>query len=177
MSRQQLPPAIHKVDVADRRSGKTVVRYELRADGGVDPVTGLRRQVKRRYDTEKAARAALAEITDQATTGTFVARSVLTVDQLCTDFLAGRYNLRQTSGSKLAYDLSPLRERYGSMPMQQLTKAHLDALIGALVRGGTITAKGRTRRAWCCPGAGAKLPSAPGSARSNCTPPGTRARR
>jgi integrase len=148
MNRQQLPPAIRKVDALDRRSGKTVVRYELRADGGVDPVTGLRRQVKRRYDTEKAARAALGEVTDQATTGTFVARSVLTVDQLCTDFLAGRYNLRQTSGSKLAYDLSPLRERYGSMPVQQLTKAHLDALIGALVAGGTITAKGRTRRAW-----------------------------
>jgi Arm DNA-binding domain len=85
MSRQQLPPQIRKVDVLDHKSGKTVVRYELRVDGGVNPVSGQRQQTKRRFNTEKAARAALGEITDQATTGTFVARSVLTVDQLCTD--------------------------------------------------------------------------------------------
>jgi integrase len=146
MNRQQLPPQIRKIDV--RSNGKAVVRYELRVDGAVSAVTGQRQQVKRRFATEKQARAALGEITDQATTRTFVARSGLSVDQLCTDFLAGRYNLRQTSGSKLAYDLAPLRERHGSMPVQQLTKAHLDKLIGALVRGGTVTAKGRTRKAW-----------------------------
>lgn len=118
MNRQQLPPQIRKIDVAS--NGKTVVRYELRVDGGVSAATGKRQQVKRRFDTERAARIALAEVTNDANIGIFVARSVLTVDQLCTEFLVGRYNLRQTSGSKLAYDLSPLRERYGSMPVQQL---------------------------------------------------------
>jgi integrase len=146
MSRQQLPPQIRKIDV--RSNGKTVVRYELRVDGGVNPVTGKRQQVKRRFDTERAARIALAEVTNDANTGMFVARSGATVAQVCADFLAGRYNLRPTSGSKLAYDLSPLIERYGSMPVQALTKAHLDALIGALVKGGTVTGKGRLRRPW-----------------------------
>ena len=42
----------------------------------------------------------------------------------------------------------PLRERYGAMPVQKMTKAHLDNLVAELVRGGSITAKGRTRRAW-----------------------------
>jgi len=146
MTRQQLPPQIRKIDV--RSSGKTVVRYELRSDGGINAATGQRQQVKRRYATERDARDALAEITSDATAGMFVARSTATVSQVAADFLAGRYNLRRTSGSKLAYDLAPLTERYGSMPVQQLTKAHLDALISALVRGGSVTGKGRTRRPW-----------------------------
>ena len=146
MNRQQLPPQIRKIDV--RSNGKTVVRYELRVDGGVSATTGKRQQVKRRFDTERAARIALAEVTNDANTGMFIARSGATVAEVCADFLAGRYNLRPTSGSKLAYDLSPLIERYGSMPVQALTKAHLDALIGALVKGGTVTGKGRLRRPW-----------------------------
>lgn len=148
MTRQQLPPQIRKVEVLERTSGKTVVRYELRVDGGIDPVTGQRRQVKRRFASEKQARDALAEIGDQAVKGTFVARAALTTEQMCSDYLTGRHNLRQTSSAKLEYDLGPLRERYGDMPAQRLTKAHLDTLVAELVAGGNKTAKGRTRRAW-----------------------------
>lgn len=148
MTRQQLPPQIRKVDVLDRKSGKTVVRYEVRVDGGVNAATGKRQQVKRHCITEKAARAALGEIVDQSVQGTFVARAPLTVEQVCVDYLLGRHNLRPTAAAKLEYDLSPLRERYGAMALQKLTKAHLDALVAELVRGGSITAKGRTRRAW-----------------------------
>ncbi len=68
MSRQQLPPQIKKVDRTDRASGKTVVRYQVTVDAGIDPDTGKRRQVRRRYATEKQARDALAEITQQAST-------------------------------------------------------------------------------------------------------------
>lgn len=38
--RQQLPPQIKKVQVLDRRTGKTVVRYQVTVDAGVDPATG-----------------------------------------------------------------------------------------------------------------------------------------
>lgn len=148
MSRQQLPPQIKKLEVTDRKTGKTVVKYQLRVDGCENPSTGKRQQVKRRFDTEKEARAALAEIADQASKGTFVARDALTVDEMCRDYLIGRHNLRDTSSSKLAYDLAPLRERRGDLPVQRLTKAHLDALIADLVAGGTKTAKRRTRRPW-----------------------------
>jgi hypothetical protein len=34
-SRQQLPPQIRKVEIFDRGAGKTVVKYQLRVDGGV----------------------------------------------------------------------------------------------------------------------------------------------
>jgi integrase len=44
--------------------------------------------------------------------------------------------------------LAPLRERHGQLPVQQLTKHHIDELVANLVAGGTETAKGRTRRPW-----------------------------
>src|ERR1700757_534161 len=47
----------------DHKTGKTVVRYQLTVDAGENPQTGRRQQVRRRYGTEKQARAALAEIT------------------------------------------------------------------------------------------------------------------
>ncbi len=40
MSRNQLPPQINKVEVLDRRTGKTVVRYRLTADAGINPRDG-----------------------------------------------------------------------------------------------------------------------------------------
>jgi integrase len=50
--------------------------------------------------------------------------------------------------AKLEYDLAPLRERYGSLAVQDLAKYHLDSLVADLVAGGTETAKGRKRRPW-----------------------------
>ncbi len=148
MSRQQLPPQIKKIGVHDRKTGKTVVRYQVTVDAGINQQTGRRQQVRRRYATEREARAALAEIVDTTAKGQFVARTTLTVDQLCTDYLAGRHKLRATSLSKLEYDLGPLRERYGNVPVQRLTKSHIDALVADLVAGGMQTAKGHTRRPW-----------------------------
>ena len=88
MTRQQLPPQIRKVEVLDRKTGKTVVRYQLRVDGGVNPATGQRQQVKRRFTTEKQARDALSEIGQAAATDMFVSRKAVTVEQLCADWLA-----------------------------------------------------------------------------------------
>lgn len=38
--------------------------------------------------------------------------------------------------------------RHGKLPVQRLTKAHIDQLVADLVAGGTKTSKGRTRRPW-----------------------------
>jgi integrase len=62
--------------------------------------------------------------------------------------LAGRHRLRASSRAKLEYDLAPVVERYGHMPVQALTKRDIDVLVGGLLTGGTTTAKGRTRKAW-----------------------------
>jgi hypothetical protein len=45
MSRRQLPPQIKKIEVVDRTTGKTVVRYQLTADAGVNHDAGKRQQV------------------------------------------------------------------------------------------------------------------------------------
>jgi integrase len=148
MPRQQLPPRIKRLEVHDRKTGKTVVRYQVTVDAGENPLTGKRQQVRRRYATEKQARDALSEIGDQASKGTFVARAALTIEQMCADYLTGRHNLRPTSAAKLGYDLGPLRQRLGDVPVQRLTKAQLDTLVAELVAGGSKTAKGRARRPW-----------------------------
>ena len=148
MARQQLPPQIKKIEVADRKTGKTVVRYRLAASAGVNAETGKRQQVLRHYPTEREARAALAEITDAATKGLFVPRRAITVREVCETYVAGRHKLRATSKAKLTYDLAPLVERHGDEPVQRLTKGHIDALVADLLAGGMRTAAGRTRRPW-----------------------------
>jgi len=148
VARQQLPPQIKKRRVTDRATGRPSVRYELIADVGSSPETGRRQQVRRRFRTEREARDELARITGEAAAGLFVPQSKTTVEQLCTAYLASRHNLRATSLAKLQYDLAPLRERYGDLPVQSLAKNHLDALVADLVAGGTNTAKGRKRRPW-----------------------------
>ena len=82
MPRQQLPPQIKKLEIADRKAGKTVVRYQVTLDSGVNPLTGKRQQVRRRYATEKEARDALSEIGQAAATDEFVPRKAVTFEQL-----------------------------------------------------------------------------------------------
>src|SRR5262249_42903798 len=128
--------------------GKPIVRYQVTVDTGINPQTGRRQQARRRYATEREARAALGEIIDATAKGQVISRSRLTVEQMCADYLAGRHKLRASSKAKLEYDLAPLRERHGQLPVQRLTKGQIDALARDLVDGGTMTAKGRERRPW-----------------------------
>ena len=100
-----------------------MVRYELRAYGGVNPVTGARQQIKRRFATERAARAASAEIGQQAQTGTFTSRKAITVDELCADWPAPLHNTRELTCVHYGYVLDPLREQFGGLAVQKLTRA------------------------------------------------------
>ena len=68
--RRQLPPQIRRVELASRSGGKPVVRYQLTVDTGL--MDGKRKQLRRRYATEKEARAALAEILGQVAAGRYV---------------------------------------------------------------------------------------------------------
>lgn len=146
MSRQQLPPQIRKITVTDRATGKKVTRYEVRVDAptrdvvvqnddGTVSVRRSRVQTKRRYDTEKAARAALAGIQNAVAGGTFVNTSDLTIEQACTAWLGGRHRIRPTTRAAYEHALAPLRQRRGGLPVQKLTKAHLDELVADLAEG------------------------------------------
>jgi hypothetical protein len=67
-------------------------------------------------------RDALAEVTQQATTRTFVPRKAVTVEELCADWLASLHNARATTVSGYAYCLAPLREQHGHLAVQKLTR-------------------------------------------------------
>jgi integrase len=132
--------------VLDRKTGKKVTRYEVRVDAttrdvvvenddGTVSVRRSRVQTKRRYDTEKAARAALAEIANAVASGTFVYTSDLTIEQACAGWLAGRHRIRPTTRAAYEHALAPLRQRHGGLPVQKLTKAHLDVLVSDLAAG------------------------------------------
>ncbi|BCO40590.1 integrase [Mycobacterium paraintracellulare] len=148
MTRRQLPPQIKKIDVTDRKTGKTVVRYQLTVDAGINPQTGRRQQVRRRFATEKQARDALAEVGQQAATDQFVPRKAVTVEELCADWLTSLHNARATTLNAYGYALGPLRERHGDMAVQKLTRPDLDRLLTDLRDGGSKTSKGHVRRPW-----------------------------
>ncbi len=112
------------------------MRYELRADGGVNPATGQRQQIKRRYSSEKQARDALAEVSQAAATDQFVPRRAVTVEELCADWLASLHNARATTIAGYTFVLASLRERHGDFAAQKLTRPQLDKLLGELRTGG-----------------------------------------
>jgi integrase len=133
--RQQLPPQIKKVQVTDRRTSKTMLRYELTVDAGRDPETGRRRQIRRRFTTEAAARAELASVSGGVKAGTYVASSALTVDHVCESWLASKHSLKESTLAGHRSKLAALRDELGHVEVQKLTKADLDNLVGRLRRG------------------------------------------
>ncbi len=158
MSRQQLPPQIKKITVTDRATGKPAIRYQVTVDAGTREVvteddegnlvtTAKRVQTRKRYRTEKEARTALGEILDQVTKGVYVTASALTVEVACADWLAGR-RIRPTTLSAYTHALQPLRNRHGTLPVQKLTKRHLDDLVSDLIAGKVPKADGEMRKGW-----------------------------
>jgi integrase len=142
--RRQLPPQIRRVELARRVGSKPVVRYQLTVDTGT--VDGKRKQLRRRYNTEREARAALAEIQGQVATGSYVQPSTLTVEQACTDWLRSRHKIRPTTAAGYEYTLQPVRSELGEMAVQNLTRRHIDDLIVKLQSGGLARPDGRARK-------------------------------
>jgi integrase len=144
--RRQLPPQIRRVELTQRAGGKPVVRYQLTVDTGT--VDGKRKQLRRRYRTEKEARKALAEIQGQVASGAYVQPLTLTVDQACADWLRSRHKIRPTTAAGYEYVLQPVQSELGLLPVQDLTRRHIDDLIAKLRGGGLVRPGGRTRKAW-----------------------------
>lgn len=134
-TRQQLPPQIKKIEVTDRTTGRPVVRYQVTVDSGHDPETGRRRQVRRRFSSEKLARAELASIQGGVSTGTYVHSNKLTMDAACEAWLSSKHSLKPSTLRGHRVSLQPVRDELGSIEVQRLTKAHFDALVGRLRRG------------------------------------------
>ena len=151
MPRQQLPLQIKKITL---KNGK--VRYHVKENGRVDPITKQRPKLDKRFDTAQEARDALRDFQYQTARGTYVMRSTLTVEQACANWLAGRHGLRKSAKAAYRNGLQPLRDRHGGMPVQALEKRHLDELVTDLMAGGVVPVhvkegrgvRGRYRRPW-----------------------------
>ncbi len=144
--RRRLPPQIRRVELARRSGGKPVVRYQLTADTGY--VDGKRKQLRRRYVTEKEARSALAEALGQVSAGTYVHPSTVTVEQACADWLLSRHKIKPTTAAGYEYVLQPVRSELGQKPVQKLTRRDIDDLLRKLQAGGLRRPDGKLRKRW-----------------------------
>jgi integrase len=144
--RRQLPPQIRRIVLKQRDGTKVVVRYQLTVDTGY--VDGKRKQLRRRYETEREARKALAEVLGKVAAGTYVQPTTLTVDQACAEWLGSRHQIKPTSAAGYEYVLQPVRSELGHLAVQDLTRRHLDELVVKLREGVLQRSNGRPRKPW-----------------------------
>lgn len=125
------------------KNGK--VRYRVRMDAGLDE-SGNRRQVCSTHDTLRQARNEVARLRTEVLAGTYVAPRDETVEEYVERWLAGRHNLKPKTVIGYRDSLSPLTKANGSLKVQDLTKAHLDALVTEMLTTGGRKGKGRSAR-------------------------------
>ncbi|MFZ2242121.1 MAG: site-specific integrase [Gordonia amarae] len=116
--------------------GKPHWQVKLRV--GKDPRTGKWRWTKRKFPTERAALDYYDKTKRAVKEGSFALPTGDTVDEVVKAWLASRHKTRATTKRSDAYDIEPLRQVYGALPIQQLTRVHVDALLADLKRGGVI---------------------------------------
>jgi len=144
--RRQLPPQIKRVELTARDGGRPVVRYQLTVDVGV--VDGKRKQLRKRYKTEREARAALDAVRGDVAKGTYVHPSKITLAQACEDWLASKHGLKPSTLHGHRVNLAPALAELGEVVVQKLSKRHIDNLVTALRAGGLASPTGKSRKAW-----------------------------
>ena len=84
-------------------------------DVGHDSETGKRRQIRRRFTTQAAARSELAKVQGGVTAGTYVHSNKLTVDQVCEAWLASKHSLKDSTLAGHRSKLAALRDELGHL--------------------------------------------------------------
>lgn len=126
-----------------RKDGSIV--YRLIVDAGKDS-DGKRRQVCSTHNTLREARDHLAEVRTQVKRGEFVARHETTVSEFLTDWLKSQHGLKPKTVIGYENALSPVMGAYGRLPIQSLTRRHLDELVRTMLTTGGRKGEGRTPR-------------------------------
>lgn len=144
--RRQLPPQIKRVELARRAGGRPVIRYQLTVDVGA--VDGKRRQYRKRFATEKAARAALEAIRGEVARGTYVHPIKTTLAQACEDWLVSKHGLKPSTLHGHRVKLEAVTAVLGDVEVQKLTKRDIDDLVSVLRAGGAKTARGAVMKPW-----------------------------
>jgi integrase len=108
----------------------STVRYRFVIDIGRDPDTGKRKQVTHTYDTKKEARSEYARIKHECDRGTYVRPHKLTVGDFLDEWLtSATRDVEKATAANYRDALLPVREKYGSRPLQQLSETDVEKLI------------------------------------------------
>lgn len=114
--------------ITKRVAKNGTVTYEFRADLGVKP-DGSRDRRRFTYRTLREARTEYRRITTEVAAGMHVARARVTVGEHIEAWLRGRRDVRAVTLEGYRHTLKPVVDRLGALPLQQLTKAHVDDLV------------------------------------------------
>jgi integrase len=144
--RRQLPPQITRVELAQRDGGRAVVRYQLTVDVGM--VDGKRKQLRKRYATEKEARAALDAVRGEVSRGTYVHPAKITLAEACENWLAAKHGLKPSTIHGHRANLAAAISELGDIEVQKLTKRNIDDLVIKLRVGGLPSPTGKVRKPW-----------------------------
>ncbi|AKK26065.1 tyrosine-type recombinase/integrase [Mycobacterium sp. EPa45] len=144
--RRQLPPQIKRVELTQRDGGRAVVRYQLTVDVGL--VDGKRKQLRKRFPTEKEARAALDAVRGEVSRGTYVHPTKVTLGEACEDWLAAKHGLKPSTLHGHRVNLAAAIAELGDIEVQKLTKRDIDDLVTTLRAGGLPSPTGKVRKPW-----------------------------
>ncbi|MEV6660634.1 tyrosine-type recombinase/integrase [Nocardia fluminea] len=104
------------------------VTYWFNADVGTKP-DGIRDRRRFTYSGKTEARREYRRITTEVAAGRYVPPTKTTVGEYLTAWLAGRRDVRRVTREGYEHALKPVVTRFGGLPIQKLTKEHLDELV------------------------------------------------
>ena len=105
-----------------------VIRWRFVIDVGVKP-DGKRDQRTHTFDTLDEARKERAKIIADLARNVFVRPTKKTLGEHLDEWLKGRRGIKRGTAGAHENSLKPVYERYGHVPLQDLTKAHIDELV------------------------------------------------
>lgn len=112
------------------------IRYRFVTDGPRRP-DGKRRQIRKTFDTKKEARAELARIRHQSTTGTYIVPSKLTIDELLDLWLKSAIRgVEEATASNYDTAIRPARLFLGEKRLQLLTEEDVEAFVDWMLTRG-----------------------------------------
>lgn len=119
--------------------------YRFRVDVGTRP-DGSRERQWFTYPTLAEARREYRRITTEVAAGTFVKRDKTTVGVVLTEWLDGRRDVRPNTLAGYRFDLKPVIDHLGAIPLQQLRTADIDALVTLRMAGAPVAQRDKRGR-------------------------------
>lgn len=129
--RRTLPPGVTKVS-------DTPPTWQVKLRVGKDPRNGKWKWTNKKFDTERAALDYFDQVKRAIKDGTYSLPTGDTVDDVAEAWLKSRHKTRGGTKRNDEYDTRALRQVYGALPIQELSRVHIDALLSDLKKGGII---------------------------------------